>query len=67
LPTAFAKKPYNSINYALKLCGKESCEFFILNSYYLPGYEKRNLLSLEPTDKELSKKQKEKKSCLIKF
>jgi hypothetical protein len=51
LPTDFSKNAYNAINYAIELYKEESCEFFILHSYYLPGYEKSNLLSPEPTDK----------------
>ena len=54
LPTDFSKNAYNAINYAIELYKEESCEFFILHSYYLPGYEKSNLLSLEPTDKKLN-------------
>jgi nucleotide-binding universal stress UspA family protein len=54
LPTDFSKNAYNAINYAIELYKEESCEFFILHSYYLPGYEKSNLLSPEPTDKKLN-------------
>jgi len=54
VPTDFSKNAYNAINYAIELYKEESCEFFILHSYYLPGYEKSNLLSLEPTDKKLN-------------
>lgn len=73
LPTDFSKNALNSINYALELYKRESCEFFILHSYYLPGYSKNNLLSLDPTDrklkevKNLSEKNMEKLKALIGF
>ncbi|PQJ76287.1 universal stress protein [Polaribacter glomeratus] len=53
LPTDFSKNADNAINYAIELYKEESCEFFILHSYYLPGYNKSNLLSLEPTEERL--------------
>lgn len=54
IPTDFSKNAHNAINYAIELYKGEPCEFFILHSYYLPGYTKNNLLSLEPTDKKLN-------------
>ncbi|ADV51072.1 hypothetical protein Celal_3825 [Cellulophaga algicola DSM 14237] len=54
IPTDFSKNAHNAINYALELYKRESCEFFILHSYYLTGYSKNNLLSPEPTDKKLN-------------
>jgi len=54
LPTDFSKNAYNAIKYAIELYKEEPCEFFILHSYYLPGYDKSNLLSPLPTDKSLN-------------
>ncbi|TXD48663.1 universal stress protein [Polaribacter sp. IC073] len=54
LPTDFSKNAHNAINYAIALYKEEPCEFFILHSYYLPGYDKNNLLSLEPTNKKIN-------------
>jgi nucleotide-binding universal stress UspA family protein len=53
LPTDFSKNSLNAIAYAIDLYKRESCEFYILHSYYLPGYKKNNLLSLEATDERL--------------
>lgn len=53
LPTDFSKNAHNAINYAIELYKEESCEFHILHSYYLPGYDKSNLISIEPTDKKI--------------
>lgn len=55
IPTDFSRNAYNAIKYAMELYKREYCEFFILNSYYLSGYSKDNLLSPEPTDKALEK------------
>lgn len=54
LPTDFSKNAYNAIKYAIELYKKEPCEFFMLHSYYLPGYNKSNLMSLDPTEKRLN-------------
>ncbi|WP_158978436.1 universal stress protein [Cellulophaga sp. L1A9] len=54
IPTDFSNNANNAINYAIELYKRESCEFFILHSYYLTGYSKNNLLSPEPTDKKLN-------------
>jgi nucleotide-binding universal stress UspA family protein len=54
LPTDFSKNSINAINYAIELYKNQSCDFFILHSYYLPGFSKNNLLSPEPTDKKLN-------------
>jgi nucleotide-binding universal stress UspA family protein len=54
LPTDFSKNSINAINYAIKLYKEESCEFFILHSYYLPGFSKNNLLSPVPTEQKLN-------------
>lgn len=54
LPTDFSKNAYNAIKYALELYKEEPCEFFILHSYYLSGYNKSNRLSPEPTDEKLN-------------
>ena len=54
LPTDFSKNAYNAIKYAIELYKGEPCEFFIVHSYYLPGYDKNDLLSLEPTDERLN-------------
>lgn len=54
LPTDFSKNSINAINYAIQLYKEEPCEFFILHSYYLPGFSKNNLLSPEPTEKKLN-------------
>ncbi|AUC86645.1 universal stress protein [Polaribacter sp. ALD11] len=52
LPTDFSKNARNAINYAIKLYKEESCEFFILHTYY-PGYAKNNLFN-PPTDKKIN-------------
>lgn len=52
IPTDFSPNAYNAIKYAMALFATERCEFFILNSYYLSGYSKDNLLSPEPTEEE---------------
>jgi nucleotide-binding universal stress UspA family protein len=54
LPTDFSENAYNAIKYALELYKEEPCEFFILHSYYLSGYNKSNLLSPEPTEEKLN-------------
>ena len=54
IPTDFSKTAYNATKYAIELYKREYCEFFILHSYYLPGYSKENLLSPEPSDKQLN-------------
>ncbi|WP_254788362.1 universal stress protein [Cellulophaga baltica] len=38
IPTDFSHNANNAINYAIELYKRESCEFFILHSYYLTGY-----------------------------
>lgn len=53
IPTDFSRNAYNAIKYAMELYKREYCEFFILNSYYLSGYSKENLLSPMPTDRAL--------------
>lgn len=55
IPTDFSRNAYNALKYAMELYKREYCEFFILNSYYLSGYSKDNLLSPTPTDKDLAK------------
>lgn len=73
IPTDFSKNAHNAIRYAIELYNREYCEFFILNSYYLPGYSKANLLSPEPTDKKLNEvkerslKNMEKLKVLLRF
>ena len=52
IPTDFSANAYNAVNYALELFKMEECEFFILHSYYLPGYLKDNLLVPEPTEED---------------
>ncbi|UAM97564.1 universal stress protein [Polaribacter litorisediminis] len=56
LPTDFSKNAYNAIHYAIELYKTQSCEFFIIHSYYLPLPEFKNeiLLSLESTFKKLN-------------
>jgi nucleotide-binding universal stress UspA family protein len=54
IPTDFSRNAYNAIKYAMELYSREYCEFFILNTYYLSGYSKENLLSPEPTAKDLN-------------
>lgn len=68
LPTDFSENAYNAINYAIELYKGEPCEFFILHSYYLPGYSENNLLSLVPTDEKLKevKERAEKKMETLK-
>ncbi len=53
IPTDFSKNAFNAIKYAIELYKREYCEFFILHSYYLPGYSKDNLLVPEPSEKKL--------------
>ncbi|WP_452228072.1 universal stress protein [Lacinutrix sp. MEBiC02404] len=53
LPTDFSENAFNAINYAIALYKKEPCEFYIVHSYYLSGYNKNNRLSAEPTDEKL--------------
>ena len=54
IPTDFSRNAYNAIKYAMELYNREYCDFFILNSYFLSGYSKENLLSPQPTDKALN-------------
>jgi len=54
LPTDFSENAHNAIKYAIELYKGEPCEFFIVHSYYLPGFNRSNLLSLEPTEKRLN-------------
>lgn len=49
IPTDFSANAYNAIDYAVKLFEKRSCEFFILNTYYLSGMDRDNLLVPKPT------------------
>ncbi|SDR67145.1 Nucleotide-binding universal stress protein, UspA family [Polaribacter sp. KT25b] len=58
LPTDFSKNALNAISYAIELYKEEPCEFYILHTYYLPGFSKNNLLSPEPTDKKLNEVKK---------
>lgn len=53
LPTDFSGNANNAINYAVELFKRESCEFYILHSNYLPGYSKDKLLSPEPTKNQI--------------
>lgn len=53
IPTDFSHNALNAIKYALELLKDEMCEFYLFHSYYLPGYSKDNLLTPEPTEKEL--------------
>lgn len=57
IPTDFSPNAYNAIKYAMELFKTEDCEFFILHTYYLPGYAKDNLLVPEPTDADREKVQ----------
>ncbi|MAP80808.1 MAG: universal stress protein UspA [Aequorivita sp.] len=52
IPTDFSKNAFNATKYAMELYKRENCEFFILNTYYLPGYAKDNLLTPEPSEKD---------------
>lgn len=54
IPTDFSRNAYNAIKYAMELYKREYCDFFILNTYYLSGYSKENLLSPQPTDKDFN-------------
>ena len=57
IPTDFSRNAWNAIKYAMELYKREYVEFFILHTYYLSGYSKENLLSPEPTEKDLKKVQ----------
>jgi len=54
IPTDFSANGQNAIEYAIKLYKKQPCEFFILHSYYLPGFSKDNRFSPEPTNEKLN-------------
>ncbi|SRX55153.1 universal stress protein [Aequorivita sp. CIP111184] len=54
IPTDFSKNAWNALKYAMDLYKRENIEFFIMHTYYLSGYSKDNLLSPEPTKKELN-------------
>ncbi|WP_026452425.1 universal stress protein [Aequorivita capsosiphonis] len=55
IPTDFSRNAYNALKYAMEIYKREYCDFFILNTYYLPGYSKENLLTPMPTDEALAK------------
>ncbi|WP_310992169.1 universal stress protein [Aequorivita marina] len=55
IPTDFSQNAHNAVKYAMELYRRESCEFFMLNTYYLSGFSKDNLLVPEPTDEALAK------------
>lgn len=55
IPTDFSANAFNAIKYAMELYKEQDCEFFIFHSYYLSGYSKDNLLTPEPTDKEIER------------
>ncbi len=50
IPTDYSQNAFNAVEYAMNLFEREFCEFFILNTYYLSGYSKDNLLFPEPSD-----------------
>ena len=50
IPTDFSKNAWNAMTYALNLFKGESCEFHVLNVFYLGGYSTENLLIPEPGD-----------------
>ncbi len=49
IPTDFSQNAFNALKYAMELYKSEPCEFFILNTYYLSGYSKENLIVPEPS------------------
>lgn len=49
IPTDYSQNAFNAIEYAMKLFQNESCEFFIMNSYYLSGMDRDNLLVPKPS------------------
>lgn len=55
IPTDFSANAFNAIKYAMELFKKENCEFLIVNTYYLSGYSKENLLTPEPSDEDRKK------------
>lgn len=58
IPTDFSGNAYNAAEYAFHLFENEACDFYIIHSYYSPGYSKTNMLIPEP-DKEQYEKVKE--------
>lgn len=58
IPTDFSGNAYNAAEYAFQLFENEACDFYIIHSYYSPGYSKNNMLIPEP-DKEQYEKVKD--------
>src|SRR5690554_7714695 len=52
IPTDYSANAFNAIEYAMKLFENESCEFFVVNSYYLSGMDRDNLLVPKPSKDE---------------
>ncbi len=52
IPTDFSQNAYNAVKYAMELYKTERCDFYILNSYYLSGYSKDNLIAPEPSEED---------------
>lgn len=49
IPTDFSANAFNAIDYAIKLFDGVACEFIILNTYYLSGMDRDNILVPKPT------------------
>ncbi len=58
IPTDFSDNAYNATEYAFQLFENQECDFYIIHSYYLAGFSKKNMLIPEP-DKEQYEKVKE--------
>src|SRR5690554_49671 len=52
IPTDYSENAFNAIEYAMKLYENEACEFFVVNSYYLSGFDRDNLLVPKPSKDE---------------
>lgn len=55
LPTDFSENAWNAILYSLHLYKKETCTFYILNSYQVNGYNQESKLVPIPGSDELEK------------
>ncbi|MEH6406391.1 MAG: universal stress protein [Leeuwenhoekiella sp.] len=54
IPVDFSKNSLNALDYATELYKNKVCEFFIVNAYYLSGYDADSLLIPKPDDKALN-------------
>ncbi len=55
IPTDFSGNAFNATEYAFQLFENQECDFYVIHSYYLPGYSKKNMLIPEPDQEQYEK------------